>query len=225
MFALHLALLAAPALAAPRGGSLAGLWVLTTGRQADGARYSGTLEVLPQGAAFHVTWHTSTAGEAGPLLTVEGVGRELGGRRFVVAWGGAGLVTYTRRGDGSLDGSWTPLEEGGAGVPGLERASGHDGGGVEGAWRVEGTTPEHAPYAGLLQLSESGGVVEARWVLDGGASVGVGVQRGPYLALAYGPEGSRPGLSVFTVRRRSLAGPWVLLGASGPGRERARRPR
>jgi hypothetical protein len=69
-----------------------------SGRNPDGARYKGTVEIEKDGDEYHVSWKVGDS-------AYEGTGT-LAGNLFTVEWGSATPVVYALADDGSLKGLW-----------------------------------------------------------------------------------------------------------------------
>lgn len=89
------------------------------GTNLDGSSYSGTADITVSGdSTCHIVWHTGGTDSSGICMRVNDV--------LVAGYvlnGDVGLVAYTIKDDGTLDGVWTIADKNGAGKDVLTPAS------------------------------------------------------------------------------------------------------
>lgn len=111
---LAILMLGLPAWAAEVGGHYT-----VAGTNLDGSSYSGTADItVSSNSTCHIAWHTGDTNSNGICMRVNDM--------LVAGYvlnGDVGLVAYTIKDDGTLDGVWTIADKDGAGKDVLTPAS------------------------------------------------------------------------------------------------------
>ena len=185
------------------------------GRNPDGSRYRGTLEIEgePDGV-LTLNWDTNGS--------YDGVGIAEGDV-LAGAHGDDGDVcsaaAFTIGADGGLTARWASFdgrgpstEEAAAVVPGPA--------GVEGSYAIEGVNADGNAYSGSMDVVASGAAYEITRQVGGILVHGSAIQQGDVLAVAFGDETC----AVVVYQKKAdghLTGTWGAGGVRNPGRERA----
>lgn len=159
-----------------------GTWRITSARNFDGARYTGTVAIERlRGEVYRVTWRTSLGSYSGL-----GFYRD---KHLLVGWGmsrGYGVVLYERDGT-SFRGVWTQPGK----QIGTEAFAGTE---LEGEHTISGENPgTRKPYRGALVLDRLGPTWQAHWRSgsDGESyQQGVGLELGHRVVFGFGVPGT-----------------------------------
>ena len=181
------------------------------GTNPDGSTYKGQARMERKEQTYLLTWMIS-----GQTFSGRGL---LKGDVLSIEWTSGtegGLVVYTVRPDGVLDGVWaggkgkeilTPL-----GTVGGVTAEAPN---IEGAYWVKGTNPNGSTYAGEARIKKLENGYQMSWNIGGQGFSGTGRLKGNILSVKW-TSGSEGGLVVYTVKGDGvLDGVW----AGGKGKE------
>jgi hypothetical protein len=182
-----------------------------SGTNPDGGVYTGNLDVIERGGVYQFRWNAGTQ--------YEGVGLR-NGRIVAVAFAngndgsGCGVVNYTVRGDGTLQGTWGYW---GTSVSGTESARRVSGRGLEGEYSANGTNPDGQGYRVNISVRSAGRGYKFAW---SNKSEGFGIQLGDTVVVGIGDE--RCGFVAYEIKSDgSLDGVWGGYGSQLTGTEKA----
>jgi len=182
-----------------------------TGTNADGGGYKGSLEVIPHGDVYQFRWSAGSQSD--------GVGIINGGVVAVAFASGAngkgcGVVDYTIKSDGMLDGKWGYW---GKDESGTERASRTGGSGLVGDYDAMGTNPDGKEYKEKLTVESAGNLYKFSWSNN---TEGLGIKQGDNVAVGIG--GARCGFVAYEIKSDgTLDGIWGGYGSEKTGTEKA----
>src|SRR5437588_6798631 len=182
-----------------------------TGTNPDGAGYKGSLEVIPHGDVYQFRW---TAGNQS-----DGVGIINGGVVAVAFASGAngkgcGVVDYTIKSDGMLDGKWGYWCKDESGT---DRESRTSGSGIVGDYDATGTNPDGKEYKEKLTVESAGNLYKFSWSNN---TEGQGNKQGDNVTVGIG--GARMGFVAYEIKSDgTLDGIWGGYGSEKTGTEKA----
>lgn len=181
------------------------------GGNPDGARYKGTLEVIPRGDVYQFRWNAGTqydgVGVANANVVAVAFANGSDGK-------GCGVIDYNIQDDGSLDGKWGYW---GVNEAGSEKATRAGGSGLEGEYNASGKNPDGKEYKAKLTVEPAGNLYRFVWSNN---TDGVGIKQGNNVAVGIG--GARCGFVAYEIRSDgTLDGIWGGYGSDKTGTEKA----
>ena len=181
------------------------------GTNPNGAAYKGELEVIPHGDVWQFRWKAGNQSD--------GVG-VMNGSVVAVAFAsgangkGCGVVDYTIKGDGSLDGKWGYW---GTDESGSETATRTSGSGLDGEYDATGKNPTGTTYKAKIQVESAGDLYHFVWSNN---TEGLGIKQGDNIAVGIG--GERCGFVAYEIKPDgTLDGIWGGYGSEKTGTEKA----
>lgn len=181
------------------------------GSNPNGSPYKGTLEVISRGDVYQFRWNAGTQ--------YDGVG-VLNGTVVAVAFAngpngkGCGVVDYTIKDDGTLDGKWGYW---GVNESGTETATRTSGSGLVGEYDATGKNPDGKTYKAKLTVEPAVNLYRFVWSNN---TDGIGIKRGDNVAVGIG--GSRCGFVTYEIKSDgTLDGIWGGYGVEKTGTETA----
>ncbi|MFB2921318.1 hypothetical protein [Aerosakkonema funiforme] len=190
-----------------------GTWTITAARSSNDTPYSGTVQILPMGKIYSISWLT-TLGDYSGLAFFED-------DRLFAACGPDntyGVSLYKINGDGTLDCRWiTPSNKGAIDT---EKAVGGTPNELEGSYQVRGTISNLGDYEGTLNISKLSDTYQILWSM-GVEYQGVGLRVGDWLVVGWG-EGNVYCLD-YKIQGDLAQGRWAYLGKSTLGVETLQR--
>jgi hypothetical protein len=180
------------------------------GTNPDGGTYKGTLQILTHGDVLQFRWN---AGEQ-----YDGVG-VANGNVVAVAFAsgsngkGCGVVDYTIKDDGMLDGKWGYW---GVNESGTETATRTSGSGLVGEYDATGRNPGGKEYKAKLTVEPAVNRYRFSWSNN---TEGLGIKQGDNVAVGIG--GARCGFVAYEVKGGTLEGIWGGYGTEKTGTETA----
>jgi hypothetical protein len=205
-----LAALATISVAMPDERDPSGDWKIVTEGQKGGV----TITKAPRGAhRFELRWQTG--GES-----YEGIGLRRDGHLYC-SWGvGANGIMVWRREGNHWSADWihkTQAEErlGSETIQGTELAGTHT---------IEGTAPNGNTYTGSVAIEKTGDTYKMSWTIGDQQYVGVGIESGDKLVVAYG-RGNFGCMDYDLSRDEEMEGRWAARADTRTAVERLRRRR
>ncbi len=188
-----------------------GRWQIIEGLY-DGRQYGGEVQIDPLGMQKILRWTVQDA-------AFSGIGFYQNDALYV-GWGTGpsyGLVLYTIRADGSLDGTW--IYAGSDEVPGTEHAVRGSLDEAESVYMVSGVNPGRGShYSGTMKVWRDGDLYHLRWEVGTGAYDGIGLRVGNRLVVGWG-AGADFGVIAYAVEDGRLLGRVARAGGSEIGTE------
>ena len=182
-----------------------------TGTNPNGAVYKGTLEVLSRGDVYQFRWNAGAQ--------YDGVGVQ-NSNVVAVAFAngsngqGCGVVDYSIKSGGELDGKWGYW---GTDESGTERATRKSGSGLEGDYDGAGKNPNGKEYKVSISVQPAGNLYHFAWSNN---TEGLGIKQGDNVAVGIG--GTRCGFVAYEIGSDgTLEGIWGGYGSDKTGTERA----
>lgn len=102
---------------------------------------------------------------------------------------------------------------------------------IAGTYEVKGFDPDaNSKYEGILVIQKvNDSVFNALWTFtDGTSDRGTGIRKGKFLSFAFSQNGvpsPLTGTQLYKIERNELEGPWIHLGSTKKGTEKAKRIR
>lgn len=181
------------------------------GTNPDGGGYKGSLEVIAHGDVYQFRWSAGNQSD--------GIGI-VNGNVVAVAFAsgangkGCGVVDYTIKSDGSLDGKWGYW---GTNESGTEQATRSSGSGLAGDYEATGKNPNGKEYKEKLTVESAGSLFKFSWSNN---TEGLGVKQGDNVAVGIG--GARCGFVAYEIKSDgTLDGIWGGYGSEKTGTEKA----
>ena len=195
---------------------ISGDYTVTGKNEGGGGDYVGELKVTKRDQVYQFSW---TSGGR----TYDGVGVHSGnsvGVSFTEGSDGqgCGVILYTVKPDGNLDGKFGYW---GVNEAQTETATRTSGSGIEGSYEVKGSNPDGTNYGGKLNVKKQGAGYSFEWNA-GNTSKGFGIQGADMVAVGFG--GSKCGFVGYDVLPDgTLQGKWGSAGSSAVGTETAKK--
>jgi hypothetical protein len=198
-----------------------GRWEITEGKDLDGNKYTGTVEITARDQAdqlYSLEWNTSE-GEFSGLGFLQD-------DHLFFGWAPKGeiygVILYRIQSDGTLEGKWTYSNTADQ-VIGQETATKEGDDDLEGRYRVAGEDIE-GEYEGTLEIRRSGDTYQFDWSVDNQTLRGVGLRSDDWLIVGWGPQ-DKIGVLDYKIKEDKATGRWTILGQSELGVDKIRHER
>lgn len=188
-----------------------GAWIIVEGN--DGRReYGGDVAIASAGSQKTLRWESEG-------IIYHGIGFYLDTTLYV-GWGSGpsyGLVLYTIRPNGTLDGTWTYA--GNDELPGTEHAVGGSLDERSTTYRVNGVNPGGGQYSGTLSVTRTGQTWQLHWEVGDTSYDGVGIRSGNRLVVGWGGSQKNYAVAAYAVQADRAVGTRALPDRPELGRE------
>lgn len=188
-----------------------GAWTIVEGAYG-GMEYGGEVGIATAGLQKTLRW------ESGGII-YQGIGFYLDTTLYV-GWGSGpsyGLVLYTIRPNGMLDGTWTYA--GNDDLPGTEHAVGGSLEERSTLYTINGVNPGGGEYSGTLRITRTGQTWQLRWEVGDVSYNGVGIRYGNRLVVGWGGSEKNYAVGAYAVEADRAVGTRALPDRPELGRE------